>query len=156
MNLPLKLFTATSLFMMSNLAISASMMDDFIDPQDGMFDTSHWLAEKKGFFPSHDTNSPSLNLMLFQWVITRREKVVSRILKQIAFVSKLCEIRQERSTEFEDTDPDSKVSLTLKEVSEGCELTLVHTEIPEGQVERYKNGWIEHYFKPMHQYFSGL
>jgi len=26
-------------------------MDDFIDPQDGMFDVSHWLAEKKGFFP---------------------------------------------------------------------------------------------------------
>ena len=26
-------------------------MDDFIDPQDGMFDTSHWLAERKGFFP---------------------------------------------------------------------------------------------------------
>ena len=29
----------------------ASMMDDFIDPQDGMFDVSHWLAERKGFFP---------------------------------------------------------------------------------------------------------
>jgi hypothetical protein len=29
----------------------ASMLDEFIDPQDGMFDVSHWLAEKKGFFP---------------------------------------------------------------------------------------------------------
>jgi hypothetical protein len=27
------------------------MMDEFIDPQDGMFDVSHWLAERKGFFP---------------------------------------------------------------------------------------------------------
>ncbi len=26
-------------------------MDEFIDPQDGMFDVSHWLAERKGFFP---------------------------------------------------------------------------------------------------------
>jgi hypothetical protein len=27
------------------------MMDGFTDPEDGMFDVSHWLAEKKGFFP---------------------------------------------------------------------------------------------------------
>lgn len=27
---------------------AASMMDGFTDPQDGMFDVSHWLAEKKG------------------------------------------------------------------------------------------------------------
>jgi len=31
--------------------IAASMMDGFTDPEDGMFDVSHWLAEKKGFFP---------------------------------------------------------------------------------------------------------
>ncbi len=30
---------------------AASMMDGFTDPEDGMFDVSHWLAEKKGFFP---------------------------------------------------------------------------------------------------------
>lgn len=32
-------------------AAIASMMDSFTDPEDGMFDVSHWLAEKKGFFP---------------------------------------------------------------------------------------------------------
>jgi hypothetical protein len=36
---------------LSGHAVAASMMDDFIDPQDGMFDVSHWLAERKGFFP---------------------------------------------------------------------------------------------------------
>lgn len=30
---------------------AASIMDGFTDPEDGMFDVSHWLAEKKGFFP---------------------------------------------------------------------------------------------------------
>ena len=35
-----------------NLPVNAaSMMDGFADPEDGMFDVSHWLAEKKGFFP---------------------------------------------------------------------------------------------------------
>lgn len=37
--------------MVSCSGIGASILDDFIDPQDGMFDVSHWLAERKGFFP---------------------------------------------------------------------------------------------------------
>jgi len=40
-----------SLFMVSINSQAASMMDGFTDPEDGMFDVSHWLAEKKGFFP---------------------------------------------------------------------------------------------------------
>jgi hypothetical protein len=39
------------LLQVPRVAISASMMDEFIDPQDGMLDASHWLAERKGFFP---------------------------------------------------------------------------------------------------------
>jgi len=38
--------------MLSTMAVHASsIMDGFTDPEDGMFDVSHWLAEKKGFFP---------------------------------------------------------------------------------------------------------
>ena len=51
MNQAFRLFTAAILFTVSGSAVSASMMDEFIDPQDGMFDVSHWLAERKGFFP---------------------------------------------------------------------------------------------------------
>ena len=51
MNLAIKLIASTFLFMISGAALSASMMDEFIDPEDGMFDVSHWLAERKGFFP---------------------------------------------------------------------------------------------------------
>jgi hypothetical protein len=32
-------------------AYATSFFDQFIDPQDGKFDTSHWLLEKKGFLP---------------------------------------------------------------------------------------------------------
>jgi hypothetical protein len=32
-------------------AYAASFFDQFIDPQDGKFDASHWLLEKKGFLP---------------------------------------------------------------------------------------------------------
>ncbi|MBT8439403.1 MAG: BamA/TamA family outer membrane protein [Gammaproteobacteria bacterium] len=46
-------FPIIALFLLTTLARTsvASMMDDLIDPQDGMFDVSHWLAERKGFFP---------------------------------------------------------------------------------------------------------
>ena len=40
-----------TLLIITNSVSSASMMDGFTDPQDGMFDVSHWLAEKKGFIP---------------------------------------------------------------------------------------------------------
>jgi len=35
----------------SSVGNAASMMKGFTDPEDGMFDVSHYLAEKKGFFP---------------------------------------------------------------------------------------------------------
>jgi hypothetical protein len=43
--------TAALMLLASSTTISASILNDFTDPQDGMFDVSHWLAEKKGFFP---------------------------------------------------------------------------------------------------------
>ena len=59
-----------------------------------------------------------------------------------------------RSTEFEEEDVDSLIELTLEEVESGTRLTIYHTNIPEGQGERYVNGWHEHYFEPMQAYFG--
>jgi len=44
-------FISFYFYVMTITVQAASMMDGFTDPQDGMFDVSHWLAEKKGFFP---------------------------------------------------------------------------------------------------------
>lgn len=47
-----KLVKRWSLLAMLLLSADASaMMDGFTDPEDGMFDVSHWLAEKRGAFP---------------------------------------------------------------------------------------------------------
>lgn len=46
-----RLLFASCLIVASVTVNAASMMDGFTDPEDGMFDVSHWLAEKKGFFP---------------------------------------------------------------------------------------------------------
>ena len=42
----------------------------------------------------------------------------------------------------------------LEEVEEGTRLTLIHSEIPEGQGEQYRQGWEEHYFEGVREYFS--
>ena len=47
----LKIIVSLFLSAVAITAQATSMMDGFTDPEDGMFDVSHWLAEKKGFFP---------------------------------------------------------------------------------------------------------
>jgi len=61
-------------------------------------------------------------------------------------------IQSWRTTEFATNDEDSLVKITLKETEKGCELTLTHSNIPEGDAD-YEQGWKDHYFAPMKEYF---
>ncbi len=58
-----------------------------------------------------------------------------------------------RTTEFLETDADSHLKLRLSDTDNGCELTLTHSNIPEGQPD-YEQGWEDHYFTPMREYFG--
>ena len=58
-----------------------------------------------------------------------------------------------RTTEFSEKDADSILSISLKKISEGTELILEHSKIPEGQTQ-YKQGWLDHYFAPMKEFFE--
>jgi activator of HSP90 ATPase len=57
-----------------------------------------------------------------------------------------------RTTEFPEGSPDSRVEILLEPVKGGTKITIVHSNIPEGQVDDYKKGWQDFYFKPMKQY----
>jgi activator of HSP90 ATPase len=70
-----------------------------------------------------------------------------------ALVSNKEIVQKWRTTEFKETDKDSTLNIYLEETESGSLLTLVHTNIPEGQPD-YESGWIEHYFNPMKEYFS--
>ena len=59
-----------------------------------------------------------------------------------------------RTSEFPEDSPNSRVEILLEEVAEGTKVTLIHTEIPDGQGEGYKQGWEDFYFTPMRAYFS--
>jgi uncharacterized protein YndB with AHSA1/START domain len=58
-----------------------------------------------------------------------------------------------RTSQFPASHPHSRLEVRLRDVAGGCEITLVHSEIPEGQGERYESGWQGHYFNPMTEYF---
>ena len=60
-----------------------------------------------------------------------------------------------RTTEFPAEAPPSRLEVLFEPSQDGTIITLVHTEIPDGQGAQYEAGWKEHYFGPMKQYFGG-
>jgi uncharacterized protein YndB with AHSA1/START domain len=59
-----------------------------------------------------------------------------------------------RTDEFPAGSPDSQVEITIEPTCTGCQLTLVHTGIPDGQAQQYLQGWDEYYFRPLLNYFE--
>ena len=59
-----------------------------------------------------------------------------------------------RTSEFPEDSPDSRLEILLEKDQVGAKITLIHTNIPEGQSESYKQGWEDFYFTPMRAYFS--
>jgi activator of HSP90 ATPase len=59
-----------------------------------------------------------------------------------------------RTTEFPDESEDSKLEILFEEANNATKMTFIHTDIPDGQGEEYKQGWIDYYFEPMKEYFS--
>ncbi|MFN8399286.1 MAG: SRPBCC domain-containing protein [Anaerolineales bacterium] len=59
-----------------------------------------------------------------------------------------------RTGEFPENAEDSRVEILLEESNNKTKLTLVHTHMPEDQVDSYKTGWLDFYFKPMKEYFG--
>ena len=59
-----------------------------------------------------------------------------------------------RTSEFSDEAPDSRLEVLLEDANGGTRVTLIHTNLPEDQMDSYRQGWEDHYFKPMREYFG--
>jgi uncharacterized protein YndB with AHSA1/START domain len=59
-----------------------------------------------------------------------------------------------RTTKFGAEHEDSVVTLSLDEAEGGTLLTLVHSNVPDGQTSYERGGWETHYFEPMRAYFA--
>jgi len=53
-------------------------------------------------------------------------------------------IQSWRTTDFKNNDGDSELIIEIQETEDGCELLLIHKNIPEGKPD-YKQGWVDHY-----------
>ncbi len=62
-------------------------------------------------------------------------------------------IQSWRTTEFDESEEDSRIEIIFKESNGVTELTLIHTQLPE-HGEQYKKGWQAHYFEPMQTFFG--
>lgn len=60
-----------------------------------------------------------------------------------------------RTSEFPEDSEDSQLEILLEPTPGGTRLRLVHTRIPDGQGDMYRDGWDESYFRPMRTYFEG-
>lgn len=63
-------------------------------------------------------------------------------------------IQSWRTTEFPEGAPDSELTIELEPEDDGTKLTLTHSNLPAGQEASYEEGWQEHYFDPMQDYFG--
>lgn len=58
-----------------------------------------------------------------------------------------------RTTEFTDADQDSQIEILLEPVKSGTNVTLQHTNVPDGHTA-YRKGWRDCYFEPMKAHFN--
>jgi len=59
-----------------------------------------------------------------------------------------------RTTEFPADAPDSHVEVELAPSDGGTVVTIRHSEIPDGQGEQYRRGWVDYYLSKMSKYFA--
>ncbi len=58
-----------------------------------------------------------------------------------------------RTSQFEENEADSQIEILLNEMNGETEITLIHTHL-SASGEHYKQGWDDHYFDPIRDYFS--
>jgi uncharacterized protein YndB with AHSA1/START domain len=60
-----------------------------------------------------------------------------------------------RAKDFPEGSLDSRLEVTFEETLGGTMVTILHSEIPSGQGERYREGWVKFYLQALKLYFAG-
>ena len=59
-----------------------------------------------------------------------------------------------RTVEFPEAASDSRLELVFEKAGAATRLTLTHSGLPKDQVDDYRQGWEDSYFKPMRRYLG--
>lgn len=63
-------------------------------------------------------------------------------------------IQKWRTTDFDKDDEDSLIELFFTFKDDHTLVSITHSNIPDGEGEKYKKGWKDHYFSYMKKYFE--
>jgi len=64
-------------------------------------------------------------------------------------------LQEWRTTEFDESDPDSLLEITFVLEKDNTRVTIRHSELPDHGMQ-YQQGWIDAYFTPMKEFFSQI
>src|SRR5262245_12979931 len=64
-------------------------------------------------------------------------------------------VKSWRSTDFPEGEGPSRLEVLLEPTEGGTLVTLLHSDLPEGEGGRFEEGWRDYYFNPMDTYFAG-
>jgi uncharacterized protein YndB with AHSA1/START domain len=59
-----------------------------------------------------------------------------------------------RTSDFPKDAADSRLEVLFEPAPGGTRITFVHSEIPESQGTKYRDGWLSFYLQPMARYFE--
>ena len=66
-------------------------------------------------------------------------------------------VQKWRTVEFPDDCQDSVLEVLFEKISDSeTKIILHHHHIPKGQGKNYKQGWKDHYFDPMMDYYGAI
>ncbi len=74
--------------------------------------------------------------------------------KILHFVEGKCVIQTWRAEDWDKTDEDSLLMIFFRNSGKGCELEMVHTNVPPQHAPGLKKGWVEYYWKPLKEYLK--
>ena len=136
-------FICQSLLIMESISLSQSFKVSCKEVYDG------WLDSKihSEFTGGEAVIEPSVGFNFTAW-----DGYISGAITELEDNHRI--VQTWRTSEFADSDPDSVLEITLNELHGETILTIDQRNIPIGEGEKYKKGWIEHYFQPMVKYYG--
>ncbi|NQY66637.1 MAG: SRPBCC domain-containing protein [Flavobacteriales bacterium] len=82
---------------------------------------------------------------------TSHDDYIEGINKELVPFSKI--VQSWRSTDSEEVDEDSEITVTFENSDNKTLLTLTHSNLPDHQTA-VESGWEKYYFEPMVRYFN--
>ncbi len=59
-----------------------------------------------------------------------------------------------RTTDFKESDPDSKIMFHFSKKGKGTRLMFVHSNVPNRLAEELRQGWLDFYWAPLKAYLE--